>query len=113
MGIERLLLVLPERSAPAERPDLALVALGEKGFRASVSMAQRLRGRGTRVLAPLCDRPMGAQLKRAERAGARFALFVGESELSSGRFGLKNLESGEQTTVEEGEIPERIGGRRA
>jgi histidyl-tRNA synthetase len=43
---------------------------------------------------------MGAQLKRAERLGARFALFVGATELERGRYGLKNLASGEQIEVD-------------
>jgi len=49
---------------------------------------------------PLTERPLGAQMKRAERLGARFALFVGEAELASGRFGLKNLATGEQIEVD-------------
>ena len=39
---------------------------------------------------------MGAQLKRAERQGARFALFVGKDEVTAGLYGLKDLQTGEQ-----------------
>jgi len=56
------------------------------------------------VAMPLTERPLGAQMKRAERLGARFALFVGEAELKQGRFGLKNLRTGEQIEVDEAGI---------
>jgi len=43
-------------------------------------------------------------MKRAERLGARFALFVGANELAAGRFGLKDLSSGVQVEVDEAGI---------
>jgi histidyl-tRNA synthetase len=110
LGIERLLLVMPADRGVPDRPDLALVALGDAGFRASIGLARRLRREGARVLSPLLERPMGAQLKRAERARARFALFVGESEIAEGAFGLKDLDSGEQVRVTEREALARIRG---
>ena len=51
---------------------------------------------------------MGAQLRRADKAGARFALFVGKDELAAGEFGLKDLCSGDQLTVKESEISSRV-----
>jgi histidyl-tRNA synthetase len=102
--MERLVLVMGPKAKASAASDLLLVGLGETGFRASVGLARALRARGLRVAMPLTERPMGAQMKRAERVGARFALFVGEAELSSGRFGLKNLTSGEQIEVDEAGI---------
>lgn len=103
-GIERMVLLLPGADGDRGRTDLLLVALGEAGFRASSPLASRLRAAGLRVVAPTRERPMGAQLKRADRVGARFALFVGETELATGRFGLKDLASGAQREVSEAEI---------
>jgi histidyl-tRNA synthetase len=113
IGMERLLLVLPAQRGHTEGLDLLLIALGKSGFEASVGLARRLRRQGVRVLGPLTERPMGAQLKRAERARARYALFVGESELASGLYGLKDLRSGEQVSVDEQGVLTRIGGRHA
>jgi len=113
-GMERLVLVMGETARAAAASDLLLVGLGETGFRASIALARTLRARGLRVAMPLTERPLGAQMKRAERLGARFALFVGEAELKRRRFGLKNLTSGEQIEVDEAGIEgavraERIG----
>jgi histidyl-tRNA synthetase len=100
-GIERMILLMPESPGDRQDTDLLLVGLGEAGWKACVSMARRFRGQGLRVAMSLCERPMGAQLKRSDRLGARFALFVGEAELREGRFGLKDLASGRQDAVPE------------
>ncbi len=106
-GMERLVMTMGEGPrAPAV--DVILVGLGDEGFRASIPLARTLRGRGVRVAMPLTERPMGAQLKRAERVGARYALFVGGDELARHRFGLKNLESGEQIEVDEAGIASAV-----
>ena len=73
-------------------------------------VARRLRENGISVIAPVSERPMGAQLKRATRSGARFALFVGREELAGGRFGLKDLESGLQEQLEERAVIARLRG---
>jgi histidyl-tRNA synthetase len=52
-------------------------------------------------------------MKRAERVGARFALFVGEGELASGRFGLKDMTTGVQDDVAPASIAARVGEGRA
>jgi histidyl-tRNA synthetase len=100
-GMERLVLVMSAEAGARSAPDIVLVGLGETGFRASIGLARTLRARGLRVAMPLLERPLGAQMKRAERMGARFALFVGDAELARRRFGLKNLATGEQVEVDE------------
>jgi len=109
LGVERTVLLLPAERVTRPDFDAALVALGAEGFAASIDLARRLRGTGLRVLAPLAERPMGAQLKRADKAGARFAIFIGRDEVSSGRYGLKDLQSGEQMALDEATIVARLG----
>lgn len=107
-GMERLVLAMGDGAVAAAPTDLLLVALGDAGFRASVGLARRLRAAGLSVAAPLSERPLGAQMKRAERVGARHALFVGEGEIARGRFGLKDLVSGEQVEVDEAGVVARV-----
>ena len=104
IGMERLLMLLPEDAGREAGPDVALVSMGETAWRASIGIARRLRAAGLRVLMPLAERPLGAQVKRADRAGARHALFVGEAEMASGRYGLKDLATAEQRAVELDEV---------
>lgn len=103
-GVERLVMAMGDAPGAAEVPDLQIVALGEAGFRAAIPLARSLRAAGLSVAMAVSERPLGAQMRRAERSGARFALFVGQGEIESGRFGLKDLRSGEQIEVEEGGI---------
>ena len=109
MGLERLVMLLDPARAAGRGIDVALIALGPAGFEACIGMAHRFRRRGLRVMMPVVERSMGAQLKRADRAAARWAVFVGEEELRVGRFGTKNLTSGEQESLDERAILERLG----
>jgi histidyl-tRNA synthetase len=109
MGIERMILLLPERLGAGSGFDVALVSLGSDGAQAAVEMAQRLRGAGLTVISPVTQRPMGAQLRRADKVGARFAVFVGADEIAAGRFGVKNLRSGDQEPMDEATIIARCG----
>ena len=111
IGMERLLELLPGASEDPARPELMVVVLGEAAMAPATALAEALRDRGARVLLPLTPRPMGAQLKRADRVGAGYALFVGEDEVAADRFGLKDLTSGEQQTVDRATLLERFGGR--
>jgi histidyl-tRNA synthetase len=47
-------------------------------------------------------------LETASKIGARFALIVGENEVKSGLFALKNLATGEQVSVPRAELAKKI-----
>lgn len=111
-GLERLVMSMGKDAATDTAVDVLVVGLGELGFRGSIGLARKLRAQGVRVALPLTERPLGAQLKRAERLGARFALFVGESELARGTFGLKDLRSGVQIEVAEAGIEAAVRAER-
>ena len=109
MGIERMILLLPEPPGATSAFDVALVSLGTAGADAAVEMAQRLRRARLRVISPVTERPMGAQLKRADKLGARFAVFVGADEIAAGQYGVKNLRTGEQESMGEATLIARCG----
>ena len=44
----------------------------------------------------------------ASKQGARYAVIVGENEVTSGVFTLKNLASGEQISVPRADLPGKI-----
>ncbi len=109
IGMERLIALMPQDRSVAGDADLVLVCLGQEGLDGGVNLARRLRSAGLKVAMPMAVRPMGVQMRRAGRTGAPFALFVGTQELAEGRFGLKNLETGQQETVDEHELFIRLG----
>ena len=70
-------------------------------------MAVSLR-RSIPTVLDVMGRSMGAQLKAASGAGARFAVIVGREELDSGRLILRDMSGGEQEAITLEEIIERL-----
>ncbi len=71
-------------------------------------MAGQLRDAGLRVRPDGSERKLGRQLESAAKAGAHWAVIVGE-ELERGRVVLRDLDSGEQREVPLDEVPALIG----
>jgi len=95
MGVERLVALLEEGAAspPFTAPDCYLVVVGEEAERHGVVWAEQLRS-ACPALSLLVNCGGGgfkAQLKRADKSGAAFALVLGEDEVRAGRVGVKPL----------------------
>ena len=97
-GVERLaLLIASEREATREGLYIAPCLASST---ACLKLASVLRSKGVRrVELDVAGGRLKQQLKRADRAGARWLLIVGENEFESGIVQLKNLETGEQTEI--------------
>jgi histidyl-tRNA synthetase len=108
IGMERLLSLVPDDRGHKGATDVLVVALGAEGWVGAVDLTRRLRRAGIRAVVPLRERPMGAQLKRAGRLGARYALFVGADELHNGLYGLKDLATGTQVDLDEAGVIRRV-----
>ncbi len=104
-GIERLSMMI---GAPEpERPDVVLIPLGERGEAAAQRLLADLRRDG--IAAEMAFRGnMKKRLSRANSAGARFALILGDDELERGVIQVKDLRSGEQSAVALGEVAEAV-----
>jgi histidyl-tRNA synthetase len=66
-----------------------------------LAVADRLRSQGVRVDVWAGEGRLGKQLRHADRRGIPFALVRGEAERAAGSVTLKELATGEQTTVAE------------
>lgn len=62
-------------------------------------LAETLRVQGLDVAVDLTDKKLGDQIKTASKQSVPFILVIGENEVKSGMYSLKNLESGEETKV--------------
>ena len=110
IGEDRLLEVLPESYARRVEapPPVAVVPVGEVAALEALEVAERLRSAGVSAAAELTGRSMKAALKRADRSGVRYVLLIGEEELAAGRVTLKDLASGEQSTLARSEVGDRL-----
>jgi histidyl-tRNA synthetase len=99
LGLERLMLAAGEGVAAEAAVDLFVVTLGEAGRREGLRLVQRLRRDGLRALYDPAGRSLSGQMKRANRSGARWALFLGDAELEQGVYRLKDLAAGDEQSV--------------
>lgn len=59
----------------------------------------------------MAGRSLRAQMKSADRLGARFTVIVGTQEVAAGRAGVRDMRTGEQTEVAFGEVPAYLSAR--
>jgi histidyl-tRNA synthetase len=104
-GIERIAMMLAE-TPPARRP-LAVVPVGLGAEGPAGELAERLRRAGYAVELGYGGN-LGKRLKRADKLGAAAAIILGEDELAQGVASLRDLDSGEQTTVPLADLEERL-----
>ena len=99
MGIERLVGLFDACGGliPDAAPDVYIVAVGDKALAAAFGIAESLRDESPSI-SPELNLGGGsfkAQLKRADKSGASYAVILGDNEVASGRVGLKPLRSTE------------------
>lgn len=109
IGEDRLILAL-QAQAPTilKGPDAYVAPVGERTNRAAIRVAQELRTAG--LVVELGDRSFKLKklLEIAAKMGAHYAVIVGESEVSTDVFGLKNLTTGEQIPVARKDLVSKI-----
>ena len=107
MGLERFLLLLESAGVSVSddtAPDLYVVSFeGESDIKASV-LISKLRNEGIKCDKDLCGRSFNAQMKYANKINAKYLLVLGEDEIKSGNYVLKNMETGETKTYTENEL---------
>jgi len=113
MGLERVLIALEEEDVepPTEAPpSVFVVALGDAARETGRSLVRELRAAGVSADIAYEDRPLKAQLKMADHAGAVHAAILGERELRDGVVTLRRLADGSQETVPTGDLVTRVNG---
>ena len=104
-GIERLAMMIG--SPPVDKPTAVIVPMGERAEAAGLRVLASLRRSG--IAADMGYRGnMKKRLSRANDAGAAYVVIIGDNELDRGEAQLKNLSSGEQTSVELDRVAEAL-----
>lgn len=98
-GIERIFLMLDDEVIPENGIDAYFVHFGEAATEKAVEIAFSLRKAGLSVDMEPVSRGFKAQLKKADREKAKYAVIIGEDELASGEASVKNLKTGEQANI--------------
>jgi len=102
MGIERMAHHLREQGlAPEESvtTDVLIATLGEGADITATKIAGDLRRRGIAATLAFGGRSLKAQLRQANRSGARFAVIAGARDLAEQRVTIRDLQTAEQRQV--------------
>ena len=100
LGVDRILLAREAEGLvlPAEFGlDLYIVPLGVGD--AALALAEELRARGIKVDMAFGDKALKGAMKSADKSGARYAIVLGADELASGEVQLKEMQTGESSSV--------------
>ena len=107
-GLERLVLAMPTANAEVEPFDAFVVAVGDEARMPTHVLARDLRHAGLSVLVDYDARSLRSQMKRADRAHVAHVLIVGDDELERNEVTVKDMATGEQSTVSRDAIAERL-----
>lgn len=111
-GMERLLMACEELGIELGREpvlDVYIVTRGEQAREWAMSALAELRKSGLNATMDFIGRSMKAQMKEADRESARYALLVGESELDTGTFTLRDLSDSSEEQLSMQDVLARLG----
>ena len=103
MGLTRIILAMKEQgldNIPLEVPALYVAALGDGAVVKALEITERQRRAGNICECDIVGRSLKAQMKYANKIGAKYTLIIGDSEIEAGRAQLRNMQDGTQTEVE-------------
>ena len=105
IGEDRLVMAVEEARGgiPALSLPLFIAPMTEAAFRKGALIARALRAQNiaVEVNAPA---KMKRLMELANKANARHTLLIGDDELANGRYGLKNMQTGDQQSVAEADL---------
>lgn len=102
MGLERLQLVMEAQGCEfpePSRPDLFIVAMGDKATLKAVEIAKDMRDEGYSVVYDLNGRSLRAQMKYADKINAKYNVVIGDNEVDTKSAVLKDMATGEQSNI--------------
>ena len=102
MGVERLLMVMKAQGIEIPAPaacDLYIGSIGEEASVEALRLCGILRGEGFSAECDIVGRSVKAQMKYADKIGARFSMVLGDNELAEKKATVKNMATGENAEV--------------
>lgn len=103
MGTGRLLMLLEAQGIELPTPgacELYIAPMGENASLEAMKIVHDLRAGGISSQTDVAGRSLKAQMKYADKIGARYTMVLGDNEIEQGKANLKNMDNGEVTEVE-------------
>lgn len=102
MGLERLLMVMENQGIEIPEPEpcaLYIAGLGDNAQAKAFELIGAVRNTGLPAETDVVGRGLRAQMKYADKIGARFSMVIGDNELLENKANVKNMTTGEQTEL--------------
>ena len=102
MGLTRIVLAMRALGLDnivAPTPDLYIAALGERAMIKAIGITEKLRSAGMYAECDIVGRSLKAQMKYANKIGAKYTLILGDSEVDAGVAPLRNMSDSTQADV--------------
>ncbi len=103
MGITRLILAMQASGVLDEKlpePLLYIAPMGKEAKIKALSIVANLRNEGVYAECDISQRSLKAQMKYADKIGAKYTLIIGDSELECGKAQLKDMKNSTQSEIE-------------
>lgn len=111
MGVERLLMVLASQQAElpeAKVCDIYIAPMGEAAALKASVLCKELREEGFEAATDIVGRGLKAQMRYANKLGAKYTVVLGDSEIESGKAKLKCMANGEENEVDINALAEAL-----
>lgn len=102
MGMERLLMLMDKQGVEIPEPsscDLYVATMGDKAKEKAFSLIKSVRDCGLIAETDVVGRGLRPQMKYADKIGAKFSLVLGDNEIEQNSAEVKNMTTGEKTTL--------------
>lgn len=111
MGIERLINILEKRNLldlPDDKLDVFLATADKTYVKEAITLLYELRQKGLCAEMDYMERSLKSQMKYANKLAARFAVIIGDEEIKTGYYTIRNLEEATQEKVKYDDIYDYI-----
>ncbi len=102
LGIERLLALLDAEGVEIPKPDecgLYIAVMGDSAQAKAFDLLAQVRSCSIHAETDIVGRSLRAQMKYADKIGAKFSLVLGDNEIAENKAELKNMETGEKRKI--------------
>lgn len=102
LGIERLLMLMDAQGIEIEKPDtcdIYIASMGDAAHKKAFELTQKVRSASLYAECDVVGRGLRAQMKYADKIGAKFSIVLGDNEIAQNKATLKNMKTGEQTEI--------------
>lgn len=102
MGLERLILLMQAQGCEfmTDKPcELYIASMGDGAVAKALKLCNTARKEGYWVEMDTMGRGLKAQMKYADKIGAKFSIVLGDNELDSNKANIKNMKTGVQTEI--------------